>query len=152
MEIRKAMKEDYTGMVDVEKSSVALFKTVFTDDECNQMMIGLITEDDFINGDERIIHYVSLIDDSVSGYVSFYIKDESTLWITNIYAHSDYRGSNIGLSLLAFVEEFAAKEGLAAVSLETQKQMTWAIDFYKKNNYKLVDQDNLSFVFTKELK
>lgn len=144
IEIRKAQEDDYRGMVDVEASSKSLFESVFTPEVCKQMLVGGITVDDFLNGDERICHYVSVHNNRISGYVSYYLKDNQVLWITNIYVHTDFQGHRIGASLLAFIEELAAQEGLVAVALETQNKMTWAVDFYKKNNYKLLSWKELN--------
>jgi GNAT superfamily N-acetyltransferase len=56
--------------------------------------------------------------------------------IRHAYVAMEHQGKGIGSRLLTFIENQVATEWLL---IGTWKDATWAIDFYKKHGYKLMD-------------
>lgn len=89
--------------------------------------------------------------DVVIGYLVYTIKNDYCMWISSIYIHPKFQRKNFGKILLDEAEKIATEKGILIVALETHQRATWAINFYKKNGYKIIVDDLLEFPFSKVL-
>jgi ribosomal protein S18 acetylase RimI-like enzyme len=78
-------------------------------------------------------------DNKVLGYVSFRKKNEQTVWISSLYIDPAKQKEGIGSLLLREVEKYALRSFCPIVALETHKDAYWALNFYQKNGYKLIN-------------
>ncbi len=73
----------------------------------------------------------------VCGYIGMHvILDEA--YISNIAVRAQFRGINIGTTLLKHVISFSKNNYLSFISLEVRKSNSKAIKFYKLNGFRAV--------------
>ncbi len=80
------------------------------------------------------IVYVIGEDGAVDGYVVFYPRDDH-LHLESVAVFPRKLGEGLGGRLIAFVEEEARRQGLAAVELYTNTKMTENLKMYRKLGY-----------------
>ena len=72
----------------------------------------------------------------VVGMVTFKISNE-ILTIGLIGVDPDFRGQNIGASLMYAVENYAIEQKVSRINVSTQGDNIGAINFYNKNQYSI---------------
>ncbi|HGG0583364.1 MULTISPECIES: GNAT family N-acetyltransferase [Bacillus] len=84
---------------------------------------------------EKVIEYNQkyLADEekTPSEKVSFIVRNENFLWVSEEYRHEGY-----GSKLIKLIEEFAIEKGCRLINLDTFSFQ--APDFYKKHGYKVI--------------
>ncbi|WP_409200213.1 GNAT family N-acetyltransferase [Methanobrevibacter sp. DSM 116169] len=70
---------------------------------------------------------------------SFKIYDENTVEMKKFYVLSEYQNQGIGSNILKKLENHAKSLGYNKVLLETGCILPKAISFYKKRNYKIIE-------------
>lgn len=83
------------------------------------------------------------IKDDVVGMVTFKISNK-ILTIGLIGVDPDYRGHNIGTSLINAIENYAIEQKITRINVSTQGDNTGAINFYDKNHYVI---ENNKFIY-----
>jgi len=129
--------------VKVINSEKALYEKVFNQKELDQIGIGNFSISD-LEDDSSRNYLVAVIKEKVVGFISWYIKPNNIAWISMLEVNIKIHNQGIGSKLVKEVEKQAQKLKVKAVVLETQKKAKWAIDFYKYNNYKILDDNDLS--------
>jgi len=87
--------------------------------------------------------------------VSFF---ESCAELQKLYLCDSVKGMGLGYSLIAFIENMAAKDGYRRMYLETHSVLGAAVHMYKKSDYTLIDRPEavvhsaMNMFFIKELK
>jgi GNAT superfamily N-acetyltransferase len=61
------------------------------------------------------------------------------VWISSLYVDPKVQRKGIGQRLLEIIEVFAKSNGCAVVALETHRSAIWALNFYAKNGYQIVN-------------
>ncbi|GAB1856621.1 GNAT family N-acetyltransferase [Flavobacteriaceae bacterium MHTCC 0001] len=110
------------------------------------------------NGIAALNHTVVAYKNNVAvGCGAFKAFNNSSVEIKRMYTSQGYRGQNIATQILTELETWAKELGYQSCILETGKRQVEAVNFYKKNQYKLIenfgqykDVDN-SICFEKEL-
>ncbi|MFW5838602.1 MAG: GNAT family N-acetyltransferase [Bacillota bacterium] len=77
--------------------------------------------------------------DTIVGYIE--VNKEiwhNALRVTNILVDQQYRRQKVGKTLMDYIKDYATAEKHRVVLLETQSCNTKAIDFYRKQGFKLV--------------
>ena len=87
----------------------------------------------------------------ILGYVIFRKKNDEVVWISSLFVDPKFQRQAIGEKLLKSVEEYAVKNNCKLVTLETHRKANWAIDFYKKQNYEIVNDKVNEYPYNKIL-
>ena len=75
-------------------------------------------------------------EDSLCGFIWFFIKDSNAIHINHFSINKDARGKGIGRKLIEAVEKFAFENQIDEIELLVTMSNDEAIGFYKKNNFK----------------
>jgi len=89
--------------------------------------------------------------DRVLGYGVFRKKNDTVVWISSLYVDPESQGKGIGSSLLKEIEMFAKEYDCKVVALETHRDASWAINFYLKHGYEIVNDAIDTFPFNQIL-
>ena len=90
--------------------------------------------------------------DNVIGTVSLKKLDNISGEVRNFYIEREYRGTGIAQKLLNTIIEFAKIKKYKRLELDSYKEFSRAINFYKKNNFYLRKIENNKFIYSKTLK
>lgn len=71
--------------------------------------------------------------------------------LKTMYVHKDYRGCKISQSLIHKLINFALENNYRKLQLGTYKKLERAVNFYKKNDFYLVKEDDDILIFEKLL-
>lgn len=87
------------------------------------------------------------------GMICFYSNDvESKIgYITLLVVDKKYSNSGIGSILIKYAEDYAKKNNINKMKLEVSKNNENAIKFYKKKEYKIVEESEYSYYMEKDI-
>lgn len=71
--------------------------------------------------------------------------------LKTMYVHKDYRGCKISQNLIHKLINFALENNYRKLQLGTYKKLERAVNFYKKNDFYLVKEDDDILIFEKLL-
>lgn len=143
MEITKPRREDYPEIVGFVNEADKKFLDIYNKKEAEIMDIGSETAEGLIEG-EKSREYICLKDnDKIVSFASFRLKNPQTVWVSLLYTRLDCQGKGYGATLTREIERIAKKRGAKVVVLETEPKAKWAANFYFKNGYKILSENNL---------
>lgn len=79
----------------------------------------------------------------ILAFSAFRLKNYKTVWISSLFVKSSNQREGIGKFLLDAIEEFARKNNAKAIVLEVRKKAEWAINFYRKYGYHILNGQDL---------
>lgn len=89
--------------------------------------------------DNGYSYYLLKHEDEYAGY--FGIKPENnSIFISKLYVKSEFRGKGFAKTSLEFIESFAKKENLPAITLTVNKNNIEAIEAYKQMGFKITGE------------
>lgn len=71
--------------------------------------------------------------------------------LKTMYVRRDYRGSKIAQNLMNTLINFSLKNNYTKLQLGTYKELERAVNFYKKNDFYLIQEDDNVLIFEKIL-
>lgn len=78
---------------------------------------------------------IALVDDKIVGCVAYYKHNEDRCEMKRLFVRNEYRGLNIGNSLVEEIVEHAKVRGYKTMVLDTIEPLKAAIHVYKKNGF-----------------
>lgn len=142
LSIRKTNPADYPAIVEVVNSQIEREAALFSMDEYWDNFPPA-TVFDLDNGAKFRTYFVALDEKKIVGFISYYIKENHVLWISELVVLPDYQLRGIGTSLLMQVETEGKTAGAKAIALETQDRYLWAREFFKVNGYQVLTAADL---------
>lgn len=97
-------------------------------------------EVDFCN--ERVFHFIAIINDRIIGTIRFHINNEHEGEIKYLAVHDKHRGQGIGKNLVDHIEWFAIGLGIPYIKLNT---ITTAQFLFERLNYQIIGEGPLLF-------
>jgi len=95
----------------------------------------------------RFLGFVVIIDDSIAGAAFLREKtwiDTSELYVDEFYVSPHHQGQGLGKALFAHIEAHAEENGLASITLLTDRRKP-AFRFYQKNG--MAQSENTVFMY-----
>jgi GNAT superfamily N-acetyltransferase len=89
--------------------------------------------------------------EKVLAYSAFRLKNNQTVWISSFYVLPEYQKKGTGRLLLEAIEGWGKNKGAKAIVLETHQKADWAIKFYQKNGYEIINDKLDKYPFDKVL-
>ncbi len=99
----------------------------------------VVTPSEILNDMKRMKFYVYEVDEKIVGVAALEIVTNDVGWIRWVYVHPRYQGKGIGTALMKHVEKVARSLGLKRLRLLTHEKAVWAIRFYEKLGFRIVD-------------
>lgn len=152
MKITTPTRKDYKEIVYLVNEADRVFFDIYTKSEASEVGVSNLTEENLLSGEKTKRYFILKNAGVIVAFASFRLKNEQTLWISSLYVRVDSQGKGFGSKLLKEIENFAAKNKVKVVVLETEKKAKWAVEFYLKNGYKKITKNGLhKFPFNKVL-
>lgn len=138
MEIVQPDNDDFDFIAQIYNEAIQPFLKIYTKEEIEHFQLSETKES---IAQAAITRQILCIKegDAVIGYAVFYLKNKTTLWVNSFYISPAHQGKGIGKALLSAVENYAHEVLAKIIALETHTKATWAIDFYKKCGYIVVN-------------
>jgi ribosomal protein S18 acetylase RimI-like enzyme len=152
MTIEKPKREDYKEIAELTNEAEKRFLDIYTKEMAVMMEVCTESEEKLIDG-EKTREYLCVKDNGkIVSFASFHLKNPQTIWISSLYTHPQYQGKGYGRALDKEIEKIAKEQGARVIVLETEKQADWAVNFYLKNGYSILsDEDLKKFPFDQVL-
>jgi ribosomal protein S18 acetylase RimI-like enzyme len=141
--IEKPKRKDYKEIADISNQADEPFLKLYNAEIAKEIGFATETEERLMEGEKTREYLCLKVDNQIVSFVSFHLKNSQTVWISHICTNSDFQGKGYGAKLMIKVEEIAKERGAKVVVLETEKQADWAVNFYLKNNYKILSDEDL---------
>ncbi len=152
MEIIIPKKEDYVRMAEIYNKAHKIFNGIYSEEEKIAFAENFTETSESIRESIQNRNVVCLKNDNqIFGYAIFRKKNNETVWLSSLYVDPDQQGNGYGTILLKNVEQFTKENNCVVVALETHRDAVWAINFYKKNGYEIVNEKITEFPFNKIL-
>ncbi len=100
----------------------------------------VVTEKDIVEDMKRMKFYVYVVNDRIVGVAALHRVSDDVAWIRYVYVHPDYQRKGIGTALIRYIEDIARREKIKKLKLITHEKAFWAIRFYEKLGFKIVDR------------
>ena len=137
---QKPEKSEYPKIADLVNKADSVYFDIYSQQIAKEMHISSETVDDLIEGEKRREYRCIYKNSDLVGFASFHVKNIQTLWLSEFYIDIGYQKSSFGSLLLNEIEKIAKKKNVLVVVLETDKKALWAVNFYKKNKYIILDK------------
>ena len=92
--------------------------------------------------DAAAVHFMAVIDDKPIGVARLHYNSEQEAQLRYMAIHEDFQQKGIGKALLDEIEKEAKSNGAKELILHARG---YAVNFYKKNNYLVVEKSYLLF-------
>jgi ribosomal protein S18 acetylase RimI-like enzyme len=150
--IEKPKREDYEEIADISNRADEPFLKLYSEEEAKEIGFGTEAAEGLIEGEETREYLCLKVDNKIVSFVSFRLKNPQTIWISHICTDPNFQGKGYGAKLMIGAERIAKERNAKVVVLETERQADWAVNFYLKNNYKILSDEDLKvFPFDKVL-
>ncbi|MEN9448960.1 MAG: hypothetical protein RJA25_2250 [Bacteroidota bacterium] len=83
-------------------------------------------------------------DNQTLGFISYFIREDQTLYISKLYVKPKIQKSGIGKKLMGEVEKIAKKNKLLYVELNVNRKNP-AMYFYKKMGFELLEKTDIAY-------
>lgn len=149
IEIREATKEDVSLIkLLAEEIFPVTFRSILSDDQIEYMMDMMYESSSIIKQMENGHHFAIIVDNmnrAAVGYTSYQLNYDMTnrTKIHKLYIKENYHRKGIGEKVLKFVMGVSSKFGNESLFLNVNKYNKQAINFYYKNNFKLIKKENI---------
>jgi len=152
MEFKKPERFEYKQIVELVNNAAEIYKSIHSKYLFTEIGYGNETEESLIKGEKNREYLCAYKDKEVIGYASFYLKNNQTVWINMFYINSNNQKQGFGSLFISEIEKIAKKYKASVLTLESDKKAIWAINFYKKNDFQILsDEDLTKFPFDKVL-
>jgi len=143
---------EYPKIVDLVNEADSVYLGIYSKEMAEEMYISSEMVDNLIDGEDRREYVCIYKNEDLVGFASFYLKNSQTVWLSMFHIDPEYQKQGLGSIFLKKIEEQAKKLKALVIVLETDKKATWAVNFYKKNNYQILsDEDLTKYHFDKAL-
>lgn len=150
--IKKPTKSQYEIMASIYNRAHEPFLNIYSEEEKIAFQDSFIETADSLQEAALVRNVICAIEnETVLGYAFFRKKNEETVWVSSLYVDPNFQKKKIGSFLLKYIEEFGLENGCHVVALETHAKAFWAINFYFKNGYELVNDKVNDYPFNKIL-
>ena len=100
----------------------------------------VVNRDKILEDMKRMEFYVYEINNRIVGVAALYPRYEEDRGIVRwVYVHPEYQRRGIGTVLMKYIEGKARRLGLRKLQLITHEKAYWAIKFYEKLGFKVVN-------------
>jgi ribosomal protein S18 acetylase RimI-like enzyme len=141
--IEKPKRENYKEIADISNRADEPFLKLYNEEITKEIGFATETEEALIDGEKTREYLCLKVGDKVISFTSFRLKNPQTIWVSHICTDPDFQGKGYGAKLMQKIEEIAKERGAKVVVLETERQADWAVNFYLKNNYKILSEEDL---------
>lgn len=100
----------------------------------------VITREEFEKCSEKMTFYIHRHKDMVVAVAALSVEDEDTGRIRWVYVLPEYQKQGVGTALVLHLEQVARERGLRKTRLVTESNAEWAIRFYNKLGYTLINK------------
>ena len=108
--------------------------------------------DKLLNNFAKMRFFVFKRDDEILGVAALQTREEVIGTISRLYVRPDCQRQGIGSALVAHLEQAAIRKGVRRLRLRVGEKAAWAINFYMKLGYNVIDrmQRPEGFIFLME--
>ncbi len=143
--IDKARSEDINEILAIiNESNRASYRDIMPPEYFREPVLTL---EQLVQDFEAMSFYILRSGQEIIGVVALDVRTESKGRIRWVYVLPQYQRKSVGTSLVLYVEGIAIRLGLEKLSLLVNGQADWAINFYKKLGYRLVERIDQPFGF-----
>ena len=140
MEIVKAQESDYPQMVEIYANSHEPFWSIYDEEEKTAFESNRTESvESFMKTSESKEIICAKENGEILGYAVFRLKNPETVWISSLYIDTKHQNKGIGSFLLKSIEKFTKEHEAKVVALETHRNANWAINFYLKNGFYVIN-------------
>jgi len=143
MTIIKPTRDDYSQIADISNRADEEFLKFYSKEQAKEIGFGTETAEDLMEGEKTREYLCLKVDNKIISFVSFRLKNPQTIWVSHICTDPNFQKKGYGAKLMQRVEEIAKERNAKVVVLETESRAEWAVNFYLKNNYKILSEEDL---------
>jgi ribosomal protein S18 acetylase RimI-like enzyme len=130
--------KDFERIAEIYNSAIKPFYNISSIQESKDYR-SLMTQTalDFCQLTQSKIFCCATLDNRIVGFAYYYIKNTDIIWINSLYVDPAFQNKGIGTFLLNSLCRDNINCGL--IALETHAEAEWAISFYIKNGFAVVN-------------
>jgi len=147
------MEKDYERIAEIYNEAVKPFYAIYSEEEKEAHADSLVETTEGIRelASRRDLLVLRDSINSIVGFAAFRKKNDTVVWISELYIDPKEQGRGYGTVLIHHIEQYTQKAGCTVIALETHKDALWALHFYKKNGYEIVNEKVSDFPYSEIL-
>lgn len=136
--IEKARADDVQDILFViNTSNREAYKSIFPKEHFKEPVLSF---EELLEDFGRMTFYVYRSEDKIVGVAALSVESEEKGQLHWVYILPEYQRKGIGTALVRHVEGESREKGLRNLKLLTTGRAKWAIEFYKKLGYRLIEK------------
>lgn len=139
----KPKKSEYKTIVDLVNTADSIYLSIYSEELAKEMYISTETVDDLIKWEKNREYLCVYKNNIIVWFASFRVKNNQTLWLSMFYINTKYQKEWFWSIFLSKIEKIAKNKWVLVLVLETDINANWAVKFYKKNKYIILDKYDL---------
>ncbi len=141
--IRKPKQEEYYKIVKLVNIADSIFLNIYSKEKAKQMFISTENVEDLIKWEKNREYLCLYENNNLVWFSSFRVKNIQTFWLSMLYIDKKYQWRWFGNIFLNEIEKYALSKKTLVLALETDEKAIWAVKFYIKCKYKILDKSKL---------
>ncbi len=137
-------RKEYPIIVQLIKKAEAKFADIYSPEEAGSIDVATETVDDLLEGETSRAYLVLKIDGVIAAFASFRWVNSKNVWLSSLFVDPACQRQGCGETLISEVEKEAAMKGAVTVALETHPKADWAVQFYLKQGYRVLNKEDLT--------
>lgn len=149
----KPKRNEYQQIADLVNDADQIYLEIYSPEEFKKQGCSFESVEGLI-AKEKDKEYLCAYNkaNKIIGFASFYLKNPQTMWLSMIFVDTSYQKQGVGSDFIKKIKEIAKLSKALVLVFETDIKAVWAVEFYKKNNYQILsDEDLKKYPFDKAL-
>ena len=140
MQVVKPDYNDFAAIAAIFNKAVIPFHEIYSDEEVKAYADSMVETANTISDLAETREVLCIREGEViAGFAAFRKKNDHVVWISYLYVDPACQRKGMGRALLSGVEIFSNEKGCDVLALETHPKADWAISFYLKNGFRIVN-------------
>lgn len=141
--IRKASPEDAEGILRViNEANKQAYREIIPSKHFREPVI---TEGELLEMLREKIFYIYMRGGEIKGVAALLLREDESGVMDWVYVLPRYQRSGIGTALVNRLEDEVKERGLEKLMLKTPEKARWAVEFYLKLGYRIIDRISTSW-------
>lgn len=131
--------DDFKRIAEIYNAAIRPFADIYSEEE--MAAYGELlhqSPEDFFEAQNRRTYSCVALEDKICGFMAFHKKRHNIIWMNSLYIDPAYQKHGLGSFLLNSLPKLVSPDTIL-IALETHPKAKWAIQFYRKNGYQIVN-------------
>lgn len=139
-QIHRPETKDFEKLVALANEADKRYFNIYTPEEAKEVGVNNLSVTELLETDRLLL--AAYENDEPIGLTEYRFKTPNAVWVSSLFIRPDKQRQGIGKMLMLTIEDEAKTKGASAVVLEAEKNANWAVNFYNKLGYIVLNKED----------